>query len=50
MTALPTRGIVLAWFWVPQPVPLYGAACAGRNLENPKISRGAGQGRCAPWG
>lgn len=39
MTALPTRGIVLAWSWVPQPVPPYGAACAGRNLENPKLSR-----------
>lgn len=45
MTALPTRGIVLAWSWVPQPVPPYGAACAGRNLENPKIFRVAGPGR-----
>lgn len=45
MTALPTRGIVLAWSWVPQTVPPYGAACTGRNLENPKISRVVGPGR-----
>lgn len=44
MTALPTRRIVLAWSWVPQPVPPYGAACAGRNLENLKLPRVAGPG------
>lgn len=50
MTALPTRRIVLAWFWVPQTVPLYGTACAGRNLEKLKISRVAGPGRADALG